>query len=100
MRSKHSSASTASSCSRRRASTSTSGATTSWWDRSTRSGRMPPRLRKATCAALLFLLSGAYFYRSAFTTLEPMDEGHLLYYSWLVAEGAVPHRDFQHLYGP
>jgi hypothetical protein len=33
-------------------------------------------------------------------SLNLTDGGQIIYASWLVSEGALPYRDFQHLYGP
>jgi len=48
----------------------------------------------------LFFLSLLYFAVGCLSHLEPIDEGQLVYPSWRVAEGAIPFRDFMHLYGP
>jgi hypothetical protein len=48
----------------------------------------------------LFLLAAGYFALGWRLTLEWHDEGNLLYDSWRVAEGALPYRDFHHIYGP
>ena len=49
---------------------------------------------------LLFLLAAAYLRLGLFIPIEWMDEGALVYPIWRVAEGELPYRDFQHLYGP
>jgi hypothetical protein len=49
---------------------------------------------------LLFVLAAAYFSPGATLSLEWTDEGQIVYPSWRVAEGAIPYRDFGHLYGP
>jgi hypothetical protein len=48
----------------------------------------------------LFVLAFAYFSLTFRGTLDLHDEGYLLARSAQVAEGAVPHRDFQDVYGP
>lgn len=48
----------------------------------------------------LALAAALYFSLSCTVTLEWVDEGQLVYQSWLVSQGAVPHREFQHVYGP
>lgn len=50
--------------------------------------------------AALLAVAGLWFSLGAHATLELQDEGHIVYPSWLVARGAVPHLDFGHLYGP
>lgn len=45
-------------------------------------------------------MAALYFSLSCTVTLEWVDEGHLIYQSWQVAQGAVPYRDFQHVYAP
>jgi hypothetical protein len=49
---------------------------------------------------LLWGLAAAYFYLGVGDAIECVDEGHLVYFSWRAAEGALPYRDFQHWYGP
>ena len=51
-------------------------------------------------AALLFVLSFAYFGLTLGRTFDLRDEGYLYYGVMKVAAGAVPHRDFVCLYGP
>lgn len=51
-------------------------------------------------ALLLWVLAAAYFALAAREGIEPVEEGHLVYFSWRVAEGALPYREFQHWYGP
>ncbi len=47
----------------------------------------------AVGAALYFRLGAPY-------TMEWTDQGQIVYPSWRVAEGAMPYRDFYHVYGP
>ena len=51
-------------------------------------------------AALLWVAAAGYFLVGIGIGIEGVDEGHLVYLSWRVAEGALPYRDFQHWYGP
>lgn len=48
----------------------------------------------------LWFVAAAYFSLGINFGLEWSDEGHVIYASWRTAEGAVPYRDFPHLYGP
>jgi hypothetical protein len=41
-----------------------------------------------------------YFAVSCTLSLEYIDEGQILYPSWLTSLGAVPYKDFGHMYGP
>jgi len=50
--------------------------------------------------ALLWIGAAAYFLVAATQGIERVDEGHLVYFSARVADGALPSRDFQHWYGP
>ncbi len=45
-------------------------------------------------------LAAGYFALGIGLNLEWADEGQMVYPSWLVAEGALPHGDFHHIYGP
>lgn len=58
------------------------------------------KLKRALRPVLLFALASAYFGAGATLSLEWSDEGQIVYPSWRVAEGAIPYRDFGHLYGP
>jgi hypothetical protein len=57
-------------------------------------------LKRTLRPLLLFALAAAYFSAGATLSLEWSDEGQIVYPSWRVAEGAIPYRDFGHLYGP
>lgn len=48
----------------------------------------------------LGLVAAGYFALSCRLSLEWFDEGVVVYPSWRVAQGAVPYREFQQLYGP
>lgn len=48
----------------------------------------------------LWVAAAAYFAIGLTQGMDPVDEGHLVYLSWRVAEGAVPYRTFEHWYGP
>jgi len=48
----------------------------------------------------LFLVAAAYFAVGCTLSLEYLDEGQIVYPSWLVSLGAVPYQGFRHLYGP
>jgi len=61
---------------------------------------MSPRSGQLWVALSLVALAAAYFAVSCGSTLDWVDEGHLIYQSWRVAQGAVPYRDTMHLYGP
>lgn len=56
--------------------------------------------RDLVTALVLFVLALAYFSLTATRTFDLRDEGYLLSRSVQVAAGAVPHRDFQDVYGP
>ncbi len=57
--------------------------------------------RVARALPVLVLLGAAAWFSLGITlTLEWIDEGQIVYPSWLVALGARPYRDFQQLYGP
>lgn len=49
---------------------------------------------------VLAMLAAGWFLPGALLPLEWVDEGHLVYFSQRTAEGALPYRDFHHLYGP
>jgi hypothetical protein len=57
-------------------------------------------LWRGLTSALLVAVAAAYFALGANLTLEWADEGNIVYASWRTAEGALPYRDFRHLYGP
>jgi hypothetical protein len=48
----------------------------------------------------LLLSVALYFAVGCTLSLEYIDEGQILYPSWMVSTGSVPYRDFRHLYGP
>jgi hypothetical protein len=48
----------------------------------------------------LVLAVAVYFAIGCTLSLEYIDEGQIIYPSWLVSLGALPYRDFRHLYGP
>lgn len=50
--------------------------------------------------AAVLIGSGLFFRVTLTATLEPSDEGMIVYPSWLTARGALPYRDFFHVYGP
>jgi hypothetical protein len=50
--------------------------------------------------ALLWVAAAGYFLIAATHGIERVDEGHLVYLSQRVADGALPVRDFRHWYGP
>lgn len=56
---------------------------------------MRPRL-----LAALWTIAAAWFVPGTLVTLEGVDEGQLVYFASRVAEGALPYRDFHHMYGP
>lgn len=45
-------------------------------------------------------MGACYFSLGISIPLEWVDEGHIVYPSWRVSQGAIPYRDFGHLYGP
>jgi hypothetical protein len=49
---------------------------------------------------VLFAGAAAYFACSWGVALDWTDQGQIVYPSWRVAQGAMPYRDFRHLYGP
>ncbi|MBW2386508.1 MAG: hypothetical protein JRG92_23005 [Deltaproteobacteria bacterium] len=51
-------------------------------------------------AAGLAIAAGLYFVLGSDLSLDWVDEGQVLYFSWRVSEGALPYRDFQNIYGP
>jgi len=51
-------------------------------------------------AISLALVSGLYFALTVGLTIDWNDEGQIVYLSRRVAQGAVPYRDFHHVYGP
>lgn len=61
-----------------------------------RTGRFPLSLGSLG----LLLAVAAYFAIGCTRSFESIEEGQMLYPSWLVAGGAVPYEDFHHLYGP
>jgi len=48
----------------------------------------------------LWVAAAGYFLLGFTEGMEQVDEGHLVYLSWRVSEGALPYRAFQHWYGP
>jgi hypothetical protein len=46
------------------------------------------------------MAAACYFHLGIGLSLEWTDEGHIVYPSWRVAQGALPYRDFLQLYGP
>jgi hypothetical protein len=57
-------------------------------------------VRRAALYAALLLSAGFYCYLGAFSSLQPTEEGLVVYPSWRVMQGALPYRDVQHMYGP
>ncbi|MGH7786537.1 MAG: hypothetical protein ACRERC_06690, partial [Candidatus Binatia bacterium] len=57
-------------------------------------------MRATAGVAALGLAALFYFHLGAGLTLELTDEGHLANLSWRLAEGGLPHRDWQTLYPP
>src|SRR5262245_36252771 len=57
----------------------------------------PVRWRTLVC---LWVAAAGYFLLGFTAGMERVDEGHLVYFSWRVSEGALPYRAFQHWYGP
>ncbi|MFN8542792.1 MAG: glycosyltransferase family 39 protein [Candidatus Binatia bacterium] len=51
-------------------------------------------------AALAWGIAAGYFLLGVTNGIGGFDEGHLIYFSWRVSEGALPFRDFEHWYGP
>jgi len=56
--------------------------------------------RRGWQTAAVFAVAAGWFGLGSRLTLEAVDEGHLLYLAARVADGAVPNRDFHHLYPP
>ncbi|HJW70340.1 MAG TPA: hypothetical protein VJ829_13340, partial [Candidatus Binatia bacterium] len=56
---------------------------------------LPPRGREVPLV-LLWTAAALYFVLGITRTLEGTDEGHLVYMSWRVSQGALPYRDFHH----
>ena len=56
--------------------------------------------RERAWAVGVGLAAAAYFSLGIGLTLEWSDEGQIVYPAWRVARGALPYRDFLHLYGP
>jgi Dolichyl-phosphate-mannose-protein mannosyltransferase len=54
----------------------------------------------ARVSVALWLLAAIWFMPGSLATIEWVDEGHLVYFASRVAEGALPYRDFHHVYGP
>jgi hypothetical protein len=48
----------------------------------------------------LFVVGVGYGLLGSGLSLDWVDEGQIIYLSWRVAEGALPYRDFQNIYGP
>lgn len=57
-------------------------------------------MNRGLVLGLLFLLAAAYMRLGLFIPVNWQDEGVIVYPIWRVAEGEIPYRDFQHLYGP
>ena len=57
-------------------------------------------MKNALGLVLLFLLAAAYMRLGLFIPIEWTDEGVIVYPMWRVAEGELPYRDFQQMYGP
>jgi hypothetical protein len=57
-------------------------------------------LKRALGLAVLFLLAAAYMRLGLFIPINWHDEGVIVYPIWRVAEGELPYRDFQQMYGP
>jgi hypothetical protein len=58
------------------------------------------RRSRAPGDVVVALLAAACFWPSIRLGLEWVDQGLTVYPIWLVARGALPYRDFHHLYGP
>ncbi len=56
--------------------------------------------RRAVLVAALAVGAAVYFALGMGLGIEWFDEGHLVYPSWRVGQGEVPHRDFRQLYPP
>jgi hypothetical protein len=52
------------------------------------------------CTAGVFVLALLFMSAGLWRGFEWSDEGQIVYPSWRVARGALPYRDFYHLYGP
>jgi hypothetical protein len=61
---------------------------------------MTPTGRERWWTAAVLLFAVLYMSVGLLHGLEWTDEGQILYPSWRVARGAIPYRDFHHLYGP
>jgi hypothetical protein len=57
-------------------------------------------VKRALGLLLLFLLAAAYMRLALFIPINWTDEGVIIYPIWRVAEGELPYRDFQQMYGP
>lgn len=57
-------------------------------------------MKRALGLLLLFLLAAAYMRLALFIPINWTDEGVIIYPIWRVAEGELPYRDFQQMYGP
>jgi hypothetical protein len=55
---------------------------------------------QAWATAGIAAAAAIWFWLGMHLPLNLTDEGQIVYASWLVSEGALPYRDFQHLYGP
>lgn len=65
--------------------------------------RRVERLRPFAGPVIGLSLWGAaalYFSGGTDLTLDWLDEGQIVYPAWRVSEGAVPYREFEHVYGP
>jgi Dolichyl-phosphate-mannose-protein mannosyltransferase len=54
----------------------------------------------ARALAVLWMLAALWFLPGSLTTIEWVDEGHLVYFASRVAQGALLYRDVHHMYGP
>src|SRR5262245_17480694 len=59
-----------------------------------------PRMIGRTVPLGLSLVAAAYFLHTIGSQIDWVDEGHLVYMSWRVSQGALPYREFHHIYGP
>jgi hypothetical protein len=57
-------------------------------------------VKRVALPLLLFFLAAAYMWLGLLIPVNWTDEGMIVYPIWRVAEGEIPYRDFQHLYGP
>ena len=57
-------------------------------------------MRRLAALTALWIAAAVWFVPGVLVTLDDTDEGQLVYFSSRVAEGALPYRDFHHIYGP